>query len=398
MQEELKKGIELFRKKQFAKAEIKFLQATQDIEQRVEASEYLVKIAQKQRNVDLKLKRLEELLVISPDNLAAELTLAKLISMKGTMAEYQNTITKVLIRLKDQLLPSALVGKKLLMGIQFIFAGSHRIRLLWELLDIINRTIEDTQESTIPFLIFRTEVLLALNELQEVSNAVEQLKGSKSLPVEFNKLTRIANKFNSPSFPDYNAEKVFCIGLSRTATESLNHALEILGYHSIHWINKHTQNLISENDFKLFDGFTDISVSYQFEKLYYTFPNAKFIFTTRSIESWGRSIRAHYHNSRNISSPQELSQANNALRFEGEAYAAEWNLYAQYQTWEDAFQQFNNRVEHFFSDKPKSKFFELRICDGEGWDKLCPFLEKPILNSPFPNTNQRPTSYKDINL
>lgn len=395
MQEELKKGIELFRNKQFAEAEKLFLQVAQDTELSFEAYDYLVKIAQKQRDVNLKLKRLEELLVISPDNMVAELTRAKLISMKGSMAEYQNTVTKVLIRLKDQLLPSTLAGKKLLMGIQFVFTGSQRILLLRELLDIINRTIEKTQGSAVPFLIFQAEILLALNDMQEFSIAVEQLKGGDSLPQEFNRLAKIAGKFNSPGFPDYNADKVFCIGLSRTATESLNHALETLGYQSIHWLNKHTQTLISDNDFNLFDSFSDISISYQFEKLYHSFPNAKFIFTTRSIDSWGRSIRAHYSNSRNISSPLELSQSNNALRFEGEAYGAEWNLYAQHPTWEEAFQQFNNRVEHFFKNKPKDKFLKLQICDGKGWDELCPFLGKPIPNTPFPHTNKRPTQYKD---
>ncbi len=395
MKQELKEGLVLLQKKRYAEAEAFFLQATQDKLLRAEALEYLVNIAQIQKDFNLKLKRLDQLLAISPDNLVAELTRAKLQAMKGSLVEFQITITRIMARMKERLLPSALAGKKLLMCIQFAFAGSQRLSYLLKLLDHINQSIEESKEPAITFQLLRAEIYFALNDLAKFVNAVEQLKAKDPLPPVFNKLLRLAEKYKSPAFPDYRANKVFGIGLSRTGTESLNHALETLGFQSIHWLNMHTQNLISENDFVFFDGFTDISVSYQFEKLYHTFPNARFILTTRPMESWGRSIKAHYQNSRNISSIKELSLANNAQRFEGAAYAAEWNLYAQHPTWEAAFQCFNDRVEHFFANKPKSKFLKLRVCDGEGWEKLCPFLEKPIPKIPFPHTNHSPAHYQN---
>ncbi|NPD47864.1 sulfotransferase family protein [Lentimicrobium sp. S6] len=395
MQEELKKGIELFRKKQFEKAEAILLQVDPDIEEKIQAYEYLVKIAQKQRNVDLKVKRLEELLSISPNHLEAELTRAKLLSMKGDLISYQERISTIINRIKDQILPSYLAGKKLLMGIQFAFSGSEKAKLLQQLLSIINDTIENHPIGKSNFCLLKAELLLALNNLNEFVQTAESIENTEDISSSLAKLKAMTEKIKSPNYPDYNAIKIFGIGLSRTATESLTKALNTLGYQSVHWLNPHTQKLIADEDFLLSDAFTDITVSYQFEKLYHQFPNAKFIFTTRTKETWGRSIRAHYHNSRNISSPNELSKTPNALRFTGEAYAAEFNLYAQYSNWEEAFDHFNKRVRHFFSDKPKDKILTFNICEGDGWETLCPFLGVPIPQKPFPHSNKRPTQYQD---
>ncbi len=31
----------------------------------------------------------------------------------------------------------------------------------------------------------------------------------------------------------------------------------------------------------------------------------------------------------------------------------------------------------------------MRICDGEGWETLCPFLDLPVPRQPFPHQNLR---------
>jgi hypothetical protein len=64
------------------------------------------------------------------------------------------------------------------------------------------------------------------------------------------------------------------------------------------------------------------------------------------------------------------------------------NLYARHASWEEAYLSFDHRVRSFFRDKPPEKFLELRICDGEGWDKLCPFLGKGIPEIEFPISNK----------
>jgi hypothetical protein len=50
------------------------------------------------------------------------------------------------------------------------------------------------------------------------------------------------NRRPAATFPAYNAPKVFCIGLSKTATTSLDAALAVLGLRSIHWQNPYTES------------------------------------------------------------------------------------------------------------------------------------------------------------
>ena len=91
-----------------------------------------------------------------------------------------------------------------------------------------------------------------------------------------------------------NKEKVFGIGLGRTGTTSLHHALLHLGYSSAHWQNRSTRLLLDYEDYYAFDAATDITVSANFEALFFAFSRAKFIYTIRSLYSWVKSVSAHY--------------------------------------------------------------------------------------------------------
>jgi hypothetical protein len=178
--------------------------------------------------------------------------------------------------------------------------------------------------------------------------------------------------------------------LSKTATSSLDEALEVLGLRTIHWLNRYTETLLSESDLFLFDGFSDIVVSWRFEHLFTTFPNARFIYTTRRTTDWVRSITAHYERLHGVSAPRDLARAGFRERFNGAAGMAEMNLYARHATWEEAYGEFDRRVRHFFADKPADKWLEMAVCEGEGWEKLCGFLGRPVPDRPFPSSNVAP--------
>jgi len=45
----------------------------------------------------------------------------------------------------------------------------------------------------------------------------------------------------------------------------------------------------------------------------------------------------------------------------------------------------------FFQDKP-SQLLIMNIFEGDGWDKLCPFLHKPVSRKPF--LHKRKEKYK----
>jgi hypothetical protein len=238
--------------------------------------------------------------------------------------------------------------------------------------------------------VFLAKILLALRDYESFTRLAHELGKVSPKQADIRPLIRIAETIDAPEFPDFAAPKLFGIGLSRTATTSLHAALQALGIRSIHWVNPQSRNVITADDFLLFDAFSDIPVSYQFEQLYHTFPNARFIYTTRSVESWEKSVKRHYQKILGVSLPHELRAPAHAQRFDFSAGPMEMNLYGRYRTWREAFEAYEQRVRSFFQDKPPEKLLELGICAGEGWEKLCAFLERPIPTQPFPKTNSGP--------
>ena len=46
-------------------------------------------------------------------------------------------------------------------------------------------------------------------------------------------------------------------------------------------------------------------------------------------------------------------------------------------------------IDRFLSGIPKDRWLEMNICDnGDGWDKLCSFLNVPVPDIPFPHSNK----------
>ncbi len=396
MNEFLKQGTELLRQKHYRQAEPLLQQAAKEPSSMADALVALVQLALVQKKYILAVEWLDQLMEADPNNLWAEVTLVHLRSRNGPLINYQASISNILNRIQNKPLQSVQAGSKFLRSIHYSVAGNQRIKFLHILLECTKQAIANKNKPTIGFKILRANIFFALQDYTNLSRSVEQLSKLNSPPPALRTLQKVVKRYQSPEFPDYLAPKVFGIGLSRTATSSLNSALKILGYESIHWINNHTQNLISEVDFLLFDGFTDINVSYQFEQLYHTFPRSRFIYTNRSLDLWIKSITTHYYNTRLISSPGELTQTHLAKRFDGNAGIVEWDLYAQYPTWEIAYNRFHERVCRFFADKPNDRFLELRITEGDGWEKLCTFLEKPVPEISFPHDNQGLAHYQTI--
>ena len=44
----------------------------------------------------------------------------------------------------------------------------------------------------------------------------------------------------------------------------------------------------------------------------------------------------------------------------------------------------NEAVKEYFKDRPDD-LLVLDVCAGDGWEKLCPFLEKAVPDKPFPH-------------
>ena len=51
------------------------------------------------------------------------------------------------------------------------------------------------------------------------------------------------------------------------------------------------------------------------------------------------------------------------------------------------YEQHNQAVLDYFEHRPDDLLI-LQLTEGEGWEKLCPFLDKPIPQCIFPHENQ----------
>jgi hypothetical protein len=146
--------------------------------------------------------------------------------------------------------------------------------------------------------------------------------------------------------------KVFGIGLNRTGTASLSAALNILGINTRHYcsITSKTKS-VKIDDVYILDGAVDSTFKHTYPLLDKTFPLSKFILTIRDKEQWVTSVSSF-----------------------GSHEHIKYDTYIK-------------QVTCYF--KNRNDLLMLNICDGEGWEKLCPFLGTNIPDVLFPNINKR---------
>lgn len=170
--------------------------------------------------------------------------------------------------------------------------------------------------------------------------------------------------------------KIFGIGLPRSGTSSLNQALSILGYKSLH----HPTYFIMDklNGSFSFDGNWDALTNFgehfypQLDQLY---PDSKFILTIRDKEKWLDSCRWKYQEPSNHLGNVIRISIFGCDRFHESTYS---HIYDQH----------TRNVIEYFKDRPN----DLLVVDwglGHGWKELCDFLDKPIPNIPFPHKNSK---------
>jgi hypothetical protein len=184
------------------------------------------------------------------------------------------------------------------------------------------------------------------------------------------------------------SNKIFGIGLAKTGTSSLNKALEILGYRSIHFC-RHLNEINIEGSpiSRLSTVLNQCSwdaITNSGEHIYpltdKEFPNSKFILTIRNKEPWLESVKNHFldrpfFEKNRIELPRVLSMVH-AL---GHVVYNEEYLPIVYDN-------HLRNAKHYFKDR-KQDLLIIDICGGQGWEKLCPFLDRDVLNIPFPYKN-----------
>ena len=176
---------------------------------------------------------------------------------------------------------------------------------------------------------------------------------------------------------DYN--KVFGIGLNKTGTDSLSSALNLLGIRSLHDTFRVREVLLYEKEKGLkllssldgFQGFSDYPIWKIYKDLDKIYPDSRFILTIRDLKSW--LISREKHVIRNQNNPHYKG---NWLEINKEEWIIEWKSHTK-------------DVIEYFKSRQKDLLI-INICNGEGWEKLCPFLNLPAPILPFPHKNKSP--------
>ena len=176
--------------------------------------------------------------------------------------------------------------------------------------------------------------------------------------------------------------KIFGIGLSKTGTTSLAQALTILGYRTKDYpgLSHYAPGDLSSINAGLldeFDALTDTPIPSFYRELDVTYPDAKFILTVRDAEGWLKSCKKQFTEKL----AEKQNEAHNRLFmdlysctvFDEEKFLAGYN-------------QFVQAVRDHFKDRP-GKLLTMDVVAGDGWEKLCPFLDKPVPEAPFPKAN-----------
>ncbi|MHA6289645.1 sulfotransferase family protein [Maricaulis sp. CAU 1757] len=184
--------------------------------------------------------------------------------------------------------------------------------------------------------------------------------------------------------------KIFGLGLSRTGTRSLTSALQILGFDCSHYpIDEDTYIELSNAQYDLtllryHDGLTDITTApffHQFDKHY---PGSKFILTVRDKEEWLASCSRHWYNRpafKDCNDPDEEVHIRMRQFLRSAVYGC-YNYDRERFSW--VYDEHVRRVMEHFKDRPDDLLI-IDVCSGEGFEKLAPFLERPVPSEPFPH-------------
>ena len=201
--------------------------------------------------------------------------------------------------------------------------------------------------------------------------------------------------------PPTKKPKVFGLGLSRTGTRSLTAALHLLGWDTVHYpVDRAALEAMMRGDVKFphldrYDGMTDITVSPYYEDLDKAYPGSKFVLTVRDEEGWLKSCENHWASRPAFQeapppgkdvSPEEHLTHMEIRRFLRAA------VYASYDYQPDRFRRAYRRhvedVKAYFKDRPDD-LLVIAIAQGEGFEKLAPFLGVAAPNQPFPHKGKR---------
>lgn len=193
--------------------------------------------------------------------------------------------------------------------------------------------------------------------------------------------------------------KVIGLGLGRTGTYSLKTALEELQLGPCHHMERVAQNmpvqvplwnevLKNPTDFKaVYKGMqcaVDWPTAAFYKELYKNYPNAKFILTHRSKESWAESFGSTIYK---LLSDRKNAPASIQKWFDMVLKVIEksgFSMGLDYDGLAERYEAHNEAVRQLI---PEEQLLLYQV--KEGWDPLCKFLNLETPKTVFPRTNNR---------
>jgi hypothetical protein len=182
--------------------------------------------------------------------------------------------------------------------------------------------------------------------------------------------------------------RIFGIGMHKTGTTSLHHALKILGYSSAHWTNAHWAKAVYD-EMDQFDrsstlertyAATDLPIGLLWYRLYCAYPGSKFILTMRGDDDWLRSVESHWN--------PETNKFRHQWDTDPFTHRLHRLVYGR-KTFDPLvflsryIQHYSDVREYFSHNHPES----LLVMREHRWDELCSFLNLPIPDQPYPRLN-----------
>jgi hypothetical protein len=176
--------------------------------------------------------------------------------------------------------------------------------------------------------------------------------------------------------------KIFCIGFNKTGTISLYNALNRLGYAGIHglWENHLKVGKAIQEQKPLLSYFSENIVHFSdldiikdnYKLLDEQYPNSKFILNTRKKQDWLQSRTTHYEDYLRNMHTNKYAKTWEWVTKSKEQWAKEWDKHHL------------NVVDYFAG---RSDLIVLDIPAGHGYERLCKFLDIPVINEEFPRLN-----------
>jgi hypothetical protein len=182
--------------------------------------------------------------------------------------------------------------------------------------------------------------------------------------------------------------KVFCIGLNKTGTSSLGRALQMLGLVPIAAPSTRDpaasglfRAIVDAGDYRPVLDYARDFVSFEdrpwnagqiYRHLDAEFPGSRFVLTVRDKARWWSSVRSWLDLKSQMRRPY--------LRHLGVSELSEQEFCA-------AAERYEASVREYFHGRSNLLVMDLEA--GDGWEKLCAFLELPVPGGPFPHANRQ---------